>query len=364
MRILTLACQASCSGRRSSLSIFGPSSGHLRAIFPPRLGRGPVKPLVFLGDLLYGAWVAHPTTAIPVPPELVGLLLDAVVRTVYATSWGEARKWIESGKITIDGVAWTDPLKRVGAGASLTLTMNARRPRPETDLPKGALVHVDTHVVVVNKPAGISTIPYDESETGTLDERVRAALSKRATSSGPRPSLGIVHRLDKETSGLMVFTRTWLAKESLTSQFREHSVHRRYFAIAHGDVKKRTITSRIAPDRGDGLRGARARFPNQGQMSITHVEPLETLPGATLIACRLETGRTHQIRIHLSEAGHPIVGERVYIRNYRGEPLRAPRIMLHAAELGFVHPATQAEMRWSEPMPADIEETLARLRKG
>ncbi len=309
------------------------------------------------------ATVTHSSASIPVPTELVGLLLDAVVRALYKTSWGEARKWIESGKITVDGAVWDDALKRVGAGASVTLTMTARRPRPATDLPKGALVHIDTHVVVVNKPPGISTIPFDESETGTLDERVRAALAKRATSAGPRPALGIVHRLDKETSGLVVFTRTWLAKESLTSQFRAHTVHRRYLAIAHGDVKKRTIKSRIAPNRGDGLRGARTRFPNEGQMSITHVEPLEKLPGATLIACRLETGRTHQIRIHMSEAGHPIVGERVYIRNYSAEPLRAPRIMLHAAELGFVHPATEAEMRWTEPLPADIEETLARLRR-
>lgn len=308
------------------------------------------------------------TSAVAVPPELVGKLLDAVVRALYKVSWGEARKWIETGKITVDGATWSNPLKRVGANASVMLSMSAKRPRPETDLPKGAIVHVDTHVVVVNKPAGISTIPFDETETGTLDERVRVALAKRAGpgKGGARPALGIVHRLDKETTGLVVFTRTWLAKEFLTQQFREHTVYRRYLGIAHGDVTKRTFRSRIMADRGDGIRGTSRKKgvrDTQGQLAITHVEPVEALRGATLVSCRLETGRTHQIRIHLSEAGHPLLGERVYNRGFAGEEIRAPRMMLHAAELGFIHPATKAEVKWEEPIPEDMLEVLARLRK-
>ena len=198
---------------------------------------------------------------------------------------------------------------------------------------------------------------------------------------GGRPSLGVVHRLDKETSGVMVFTRTWLAKQSLTQQFRVHTVHRRYLAIAHGAVRKRTFRSHLLADRGDGLRGSargkvtaspsKARLGQHqgrgagagGQLAITHVEPVEALEGATLVACELETGRTHQIRVHLSEAGHPVVGERVYIRGFQGEPIPAPRLMLHAAELGFVHPSTNAEVRFERPPPADFEETLARLRR-
>jgi len=293
------------------------------------------------------------------------LLLDAAVRALFEVSWGQARKWIERGKITVDGEPWTDPLKRVMPGASLVLTMNAQKPRPATDLPKGAIVYVDPHVIVVNKPAGISTVPYDESETGTLDERVRAALSRmeKKTDRHARPTLGVVHRIDKETSGLVVFTRSWQAKQSLSSQFRAHTVHRRYYAIAHGAVVARTIRSHIVPNRGDGLRGSRPR-DDEGQLAITHVEVVEKLKGATLIACRLETGRTHQIRVHLSEAGHPIVGERVYVRGWPGEQIPAPRLMLHARELGFTHPATEEAVKWLVEPPTDFEETLARLRAG
>jgi len=174
-----------------------------------------------------------------------------------------------------------------------------------------------------------------------------------------------VHRLDKETSGVMVFTRTWLAKQSLTQQFRAHTAHRRYLAIAHGAVRARTLRSNLVADRGDGIRGSiPAGVKRQGmQLAVTHVEPVEALRGATLVSCQLETGRTHQIRVHLSEAGHPIVGERVYVRGYQGDVLPAPRMMLHAAELGFVHPATNVEVRFERPPPVDFEEVLRRLRK-
>ncbi len=300
-----------------------------------------------------------------VTPELGNRPLDGAVRSLFDVSWGKARSYIETGKVSIDGAPCADATRRVRAGSELALTMSARRRPAEGDLPEGALVHVDTHVVVVNKPPGISTIPYDEKETGTLDERVRALLARRAPKGerGTRPTLGIVHRLDKETSGLIVFTRTWMAKQSLTQQFRVHTVHRRYLAIAHGRVPTQTIRSRIVPDRGDGLRGSlRAQAPREiGQPAVTHVELLEELDGASLVACRLETGRTHQIRIHLSEAGHPLVGERVYIRRFAGDPIPAERMMLHAAELGFVHPATNAEVRWELPLPDDMVQTLRRL---
>jgi 23S rRNA pseudouridine1911/1915/1917 synthase len=295
--------------------------------------------------------------------------LDAVVRELFQASWGKARAWIESGKITVRGVTVTDPRAPVREGDEVALHMNAPRARREGEpaLPRDAVVHVDAHVVVVAKPPGISTVPYEEGERGTLDELVRKHLSKLG-SGGGRPALGVVHRIDKETSGLVVFTRTWLAKKSLASQFRAHTVHRRYLAIAHGDVSAATIRSHLVVDRGDGLRGsleAKGRKPRaegEAQLAITHVERVEPLRGATLIACRLETGRTHQIRIHLSEAGHPLLGDRVYVRGYKGEVLPAPRLMLHAAELGFVHPATGKAMRWSLPMPEDMASVMRALQ--
>ena len=307
-----------------------------------------------------------------VPQELHGKPLDGVVRTLFEATWGKARGWITTGKVSVDGTPCTDGERPVRKGMTIALNMAApRRGRgQDADLAQSALIHVDPHVVVVNKPAGISTIPFDEGETGTLDERVRMLLQRRTKpgARGVRPNLGVVHRLDKETSGLLVFTRTWLAKEALTAQFRAHTVHRRYLAIVHGQATTRTIKSRIIANRGDGLRGSLAGRGRQsdtlGQLAITHVEVIEALDGATLIACRLETGRTHQIRIHMSESGNPIVGERVYTRHYIGDQIPAPRMMLHAAELGFVHPATNSEMRWTQPPPPDFEQTLARLRRG
>jgi 23S rRNA pseudouridine1911/1915/1917 synthase len=137
---------------------------------------------------------------------------------------------------------------------------------------------------------------------------------------------------------------------------------RKYLAIVHGRLdRKESYRSMLIEDRGDGLRGSAESTRIGGQLAVTHVEPLELLDGATLVACRLETGRTHQIRIHLSEAGHPLVGESVYIRDYRGPRIGAPRMMLHATELGFVHPATEKLMHFVRPPPADFNEVLHSL---
>jgi 23S rRNA pseudouridine1911/1915/1917 synthase len=291
------------------------------------------------------------------------------VRGLFGVSWGQARGWIASGKVRVGEDVVTDPTGRVPIGAEIRFDERARRPRAG-ELSDDQIVHADTHLLVLSKPAGISTIPYDESDKDTLEARARAWLERRGrggntgkSGRGGRVPLGVVHRIDKETSGLLVFTRTWAAKQALALQFRHHTVHRRYLAIAHGDVRTTTIRSMLVENRGDGLRGsARGKPPGDAREAITHVERLEGLRGATLVACRLETGRTHQIRIHLSEAGHPLVGEKVYIRGWKGTPIEAPRLMLHAAELGFVHPATQREVRWTLPMPADMQAVLERLR--
>jgi 23S rRNA pseudouridine1911/1915/1917 synthase len=329
-----------------------------------------------------------------VTPELAGPL-DRAVRGLFGVTWGKARAWIGSGKVRLGGEVVTSQTARAAAGAEVAL--DERAPvrggaRPGSGvLASGAahgegerleVVYADPHVIVVAKPAGLSTIPFEERGPGaraptredTLDARVRAWLERQGKGRrAGRVNLGIVHRLDKETTGLIVFTRTWLAKKSLSSQFRRHTVVRRYLAIAHGDVKAQTFASVLVADRGDGLRGSSRRPTTSdrgAREAVTHVEPCdalgrpgrgEALRGATLVACRLETGRTHQIRIHLSEAGHPIVGERVYVRGYPGPLLDAPRLMLHAAELGFVHPATGRAMHWELPLPEDMCAVLERL---
>jgi 23S rRNA pseudouridine1911/1915/1917 synthase len=317
------------------------------------------------------------TRAKTITAELAGPL-DRAVRGLFGISWGKARDWISAGKVRLCAEIVTEPTTPTTAGNEIVFEETARRPR-SVGLTDDSVVYADAHLVVVAKPAGVSTVPYEGDElsgrsaarafpgkasptTDTLESRVRAWLERRPTgSSAGRPNLGVVQRLDKETSGLIVFTRTWLAKKALATQFRRHSVHRLYLAIAHGNVQTRTIRSVLIADRGDGLRGSARGGTAGGRAAVTHVERLEALQGATLVACRLETGRTHQIRIHLSEGGHPIVGDRVYVRRYAGLRIDAPRMMLHASELGFVHPVTERPMRWQLPMPDDMRRTLQGL---
>ncbi len=306
-----------------------------------------------------------------VPDELHARPLDGVVRALTGASWSEARGFIETGKIRVAGEVVTETTRKVRKGDRVDLDPRAPRPKvaQAKELEKELLVHADASVVVVNKPAGISTVAFDEEEARgsvTLDTLVRDLLTKRdaragrsGSGSGRRAPLGVVQRLDKATSGLLVFARTVAAKKHLGHQLREHTVHRVYLAIAHGDVRATTMRSHLVADRGDGLRGS---ADDEGRLAITHVTPVERLKGATLCACRLETGRTHQIRIHLSEAGHPLVGERVYVRRYAGPVIPAPRLMLHAAELGFEHPGDGRPMLFKQAPPADFLEVLARLR--
>lgn len=284
--------------------------------------------------------------------------LDRLLREQHAgASWAAVRRLIETGKVSVNGQVQRETAFRVPALAQVELCMAAARQRPGPRLPEDAIVHVDPHLVVVQKPAGISTVPYDENETGTLDELVRAALGKREA------PLGIVHRIDKETSGLVLFARNLAAKLDLKNQFRAHSVRRSYRAITHGKLENRTIASRLVQDRGDGRRGS-TQNPTLGRESVTHVFFREALAGATFVECRLETGRTHQIRIHLSEAGHPLVGERVYAKHNPHPTIAAPRLMLHAMQLGFRHPTTNIELDFEQALPADMLEVLARLRSG
>jgi 23S rRNA pseudouridine1911/1915/1917 synthase len=299
-------------------------------------------------------------TSFVVPDADDGVALDRALRSALGgKSWNEVRRLIETGKVRVDDEPELDGSARLRRGARVELKMNAPRPSSRSALDPSSLVYVDRELVVVRKPPGISTVPYDANETGTLDELVRRALWKK---SGPEAPLGIVHRLDKETSGLLVFARTLSAKLALKQQFRFHTVKRRYVAIAHGKLGDRTFRSRLVQDRGDGLRGSTDN-PKLGREATTHVRALERLEGATLVECRLETGRTHQIRIHLSESGFPLVGERVYVKGFRGQLLDAPRLMLHARELGFEHPTSRRPLHFEEPPPRDFEEVLRRLRR-
>ena len=240
----------------------------------------------------------HPDQTWTVPDELHTRPLDGVLRTLAKVPWSEARRLIETGKVRVGGEVVTDPGRKVRAGARLALFMRA--PRPETArvqaLGGDLVVFIDPAVVVIRKPAGISTVPFGDEPPGevTLDALVREVVARRDGIRGRAP-LGVVQRLDRATSGLLVFSRTFAAKKHLGQQLRFHTMRRRYLAIAHGDVRSGTLRSFLVDDRGDGLRGSAREGRREGQLAVTHVERLEGLRGATLVGCRLETGRTHQI---------------------------------------------------------------------
>jgi 23S rRNA pseudouridine1911/1915/1917 synthase len=297
-----------------------------------------------------------------------GLTLAAVVRRRLAEGdaaaevpWSRARTLCTRGKVAIEGIPALDPARRVRRGWKIRIDENAPTPKPES---AATLVFEDAHVVVLDKPTGVSSVPYEKREAGTAMDMIRSAW-KHAGRKATTTPLYVVHRIDKDTSGLLAFAKSKLAERELQTLFREHDVERTYVCVAHGKVFSRRIESMLVVDRGDGLRGS-TRKPGQGKRAVTHVKVLEELPQATLCEVKLETGKTHQIRIHLAEAGHPLVGERVYIRDFtkRGEePLASPRLMLHAATLGFVHPVTKEQIELSSPLPPDFTAELKRLRR-
>jgi 23S rRNA pseudouridine1911/1915/1917 synthase len=291
-----------------------------------------------------------------------GLTVSAVLRRhVAELAWARAKRLCESGKVRLDGERITDAALRVVAGQEVRVDEAAPAPAPDLRVD---IVFEDAHVVIIDKPTGVSSVPYEKREGGTAMDLLREAWKRKTGRGASAVPLHVVHRIDKETSGLLAFAKTKLAERKLQELFRAHDVERTYLCVAHGAVEDRRIESRLVEDRGDGLRGS-TRRPQQGKRAVTHVRVVERLPHATLCEVRLETGKTHQIRIHLAEDGHPLVGERVYIRDFvarGGEPLPSARLLLHAATLGFRHPITGTRIALSSTLPPDFERELTRLR--
>ncbi len=287
-----------------------------------------------------------------------GQTLAAFVKAKAEVPWSVAKRHVETGKAFVDGAAITEIDHRLVAGQAVELRLGARR--PVDPLREGVLVFDDAHVVVIDKPAGVNSVPYEERETGTAMDLIRGAWRRMGKPATTVP-LHIVHRIDRATSGLLAFAKTKRAEQGLAAQLRAHTMGRQYLCVAHGHITSRRIESSLVEDRGDGLRGSTTRA-DQGKRAVTHVEVREELRHATLCAVRLETGKTHQIRIHLAEAGHPLVGEEVYIRDYTGSILTAGRLMLHAETLAFEHPVTGARIELTAPVPPDFHAVLERLR--
>ena len=318
-----------------------------------------------------------------VAAQHAGLALVAALRQFLpGEPWSAVRRLVENRHVQINGNLCLDEGRKLQPGDVVKVWDEPRNAPPEPEDIK--ILFQDAHLIVVEKPAGVTTERHAEEQhwparrkqrQPTIDELVVRILQRRrragrAAAAASRlrpPRVRLVHRLDRDTSGVMVLAVSVEAERLLVQMFRKHAMHRVYHAIAQGRVEARTLESSLVRDRGDRRRGS-TKLPKVGKRAVTHVRPLEYLDGYTLVECRLETGRTHQIRIQLAEAGHPLCGEKVYNKPLFGKPIvdrsGAQRQALHAAELGFKHPITGQEMMFTTPLPADMGKLLVKLRGG
>jgi 23S rRNA pseudouridine1911/1915/1917 synthase len=308
--------------------------------------------------------------SLAVSADEAGLTLAALLRRhLPDLSWNQVRRVIETRRVRIGSDLCLDPARRVKEGQVVELLPRPlAKPHQQESV---VLRHLDHHLVVVEKPPGVSTVRHPTERdwpqrrkalSPTLEDLVPPLIARQEGRfrKGPLPRLRVVQRLDKETSGLVVFARSVEGERGLGRQFKAHTVIRRYLTIVPGFLPAQRIASFLVRDRGDGRRGS-TTVAALGKEAITHVEVVERLLGYTVLACRLETGRTHQIRIHLAEAGHPICGEKVY-QDASRDASEAPRLALHAAELGFKHPVSGTLLHWTMPLPADLQAFFDRLR--
>ncbi|MGH9443257.1 MAG: RluA family pseudouridine synthase [Thermoanaerobaculia bacterium] len=282
--------------------------------------------------------------------------LDQLVSVKFSLSRRKAREYVETGRVDLEGSPCREPGTAVTEAASVRLDLN----RPALGKVRSNLrvLREEEDLLLVEKPAGLLSVPTEAKEKDTLLSRVNSYLQYR---HGKRPFVGVVHRLDKDTSGVLVFTRTREALRELQELFRRHQVEREYVAIVEGRVELNsgTIGLDLVRDRGDRRRGT-ARRGEEGIPAVTHYQVIERRGGATLVSLRLETGRTHQIRVHLAALGYPVLGDAVY-RPKAFPPARisASRQMLHARTLGFRHGGRP--IRAESPIPEDFRKTWEKL---
>lgn len=300
-----------------------------------------------------------------------GARLDKALAEATGLSRARVQGLIDEGRVDVAGKTATSASMKVTADTPFRIIIAAAMPAqaaPE-DIPL-TIAYEDAHLIVVDKPAGMVVHPAVGNITGTL---VNALLHHcRGQLSGingvARP--GIVHRIDKDTSGLLVVAKSDAAHEGLAVQFAAHTVHRRYLAVCagHPSPSEGTIDARVG--RSDADRKKMTVLPNnssRGKTAVTHYKVLERRDEAALIECRLETGRTHQVRVHCASIGHPLLGDPAYGRTPKSlrpvlERLGFARQALHAAELGFVHPITGENIGFSSDTPPDMAELIDQLR--
>jgi len=298
--------------------------------------------------------------------------LDKALAEASGLSRARVQALIAEGRVEVAGRPATSASLKLAAGTPFRITVPpaATAAAAPEDIAL-SIAFEDEHLIVVDKPAGMVVHPAAGNPAGTLVNALLHHCRGQLSGIGGVARPGIVHRIDKDTSGLLVIAKTDAAHEALSAQFAAHSVHRRYLAVCAGQPvpAEGTIDARIG--RSDADRKKMTVLPknsSRGKTAVTHYKVIEPLAEASLIECRLETGRTHQVRVHCASIGHALVGDPVYGRIPK--PLRPlvarlgfARQALHAAELGFVHPAHGETVRFRADLPSDMAELIDELRR-
>ncbi len=292
---------------------------------------------------------------------------------------------IRDGQVTVDGASVLDPNRKVAGGARIGLNIPPPVPaEPAGEVMALSVVYEDDDVIVIDKPPGLVVHPAAGHDSGTLVNALIAHCGESLSGIGGVKRPGIVHRLDKDTSGLLVVAKNDLAHQALAAQFADHGrtgpLERAYLAIVWGVPERRRGTVEAALARSTHNREKIVVVgEDRGRYAITHYELQESLPPAlpmaSLVRCELETGRTHQIRVHMAHLGHPLLGDPTYGSGFKtkanrlSEPQREAlnaldRQALHAAILGFEHPRSGEFLRFESPLPADMTSLLEALRAG
>ena len=283
----------------------------------------------------------------------------ALIRAHPELSRRKARDVIEKGQVTVDGATWLDAGRAVAGTERIEWDANrpARR-RARSSLP---LLHEDSPLLVVDKPAGLLSVPSapDAADEDTAVARVRDYVRHLRPR---RPYVGLVHRLDRDTSGALVFALDPETRDALRALFRHHHIERRYLALVAGAPRgERGEVDLALRDEYEGGRRGVARPGEASRPALTRWRVVERFPGAGLLEVELETGRQHQIRVHLAHVGMPVLGDGVYGKDVRA-PVAVRRQMLHARQIGFTHPATGRPLRVESPLPPDFQKALSGLR--
>ena len=298
-----------------------------------------------------------------VPDACAGRRLDqALAEMLPQHSRNRLQTWVRDGCVEVDGVLASEPKRKVVGGEKLLIALPedaAVLSEQAEDIPLD-IVFEDETLLVINKPAGLVVHPGSGNWTGTLMN----ALLHHVPGIAEVPRAGIVHRLDKDTSGLLVVAKTLEAQTDLVRQLQARTVKRQYLAIASGVIRRDGgVDTPIGRHPVNRIKMAIVPESRGGKQALTWYRRLELFTYCTLVECALETGRTHQIRVHMASIGHPLVGDPVYGKNdQRLPPFK--RQALHATRLGLVHPLSSRHMQWEVPMPEDMRELIETLRDG